>query len=287
MNPTLPIYCLLLIFIQLITGCSSARYNFGPTNNANLTPVLPEQVKVFKAGSPPPGPYEVVAAVTRLAMGNGNKLEELKAGAGKLGADAIIGLHEEWGVNGQKNWAQSGIAVRFNSTGTNGERQFAKSSMALVPFIEMELQIPRVPRPIVMKMFRNAIEHHAQNYLFNKGYNAIYADVPLPSGVDVPPQVSFDLLNGKEAYLCESMLVLRLAKNATDDFGLFGAIGHYAITAELISKETGKVEWRATATKAKGGTGSHANSLDTDLVGMLVSKVLRNLPMSQRNHRLD
>jgi hypothetical protein len=267
--------CLLLLFVQLITGCGSARFNFGPANNATLTPTPPAVVKVFKAGNPPDGAYEVVAAISSLGNGN-NNLEELKMGAGKMGADAIIGYHDAWGPTGEKNWAQSGIAVRLNSAGSNGERQVAKSGIAVVPFIEIELAQP----DIFVPLFRRLIENEAEFYfLFNRGYNAIYADMSLPSGKSAPKAVTFDLLKGKEAYLCEWLLVLRLTKTDKNDLGLL-AIGHYAMTAELISKETGETVWRETATKAKVGATTWANSVDTDLVGLLVDKALRNLPKS-------
>ncbi len=277
-----------LVGAVLLVGCGTPKFNHGAMN-VSAGPMIPAaQVKLFDAGSPPPA-YRVVSGLSAMGMGfSGAKgRAAMQAEAGKLGADAVIGVHSFVVSNYVDSEHRTGIAVRL-AKGESGENPgVVPGALAIVPLVEAAAD-----KAGDLPVAQGVMELFGAIYAHEKGYCPIHVSAQVPSGTNIPAKPTFELLRGTEAATCEKMLVLRLTGRDFSDRTLW-AWNHFDLTAQLISRENNAVLWEKTTGKTIVAVRRPLDVLlplprftiaptDTAYVMTVVEKAMKTLPRNER-----
>ncbi len=261
--------------IGCLLGCS-AKFNQGVVNGAVKASVPEGRVQLFPAGSPPPENFEVVTALSIEGYTPSTYQTPMRTKAGKLGADAVINVHNFDAPRIIGTRLQSGIAVRLIPEAGSGPAE-AQSGVAIMVLVEA---VPNDPK--ALSAIQDTIEVAAATQLHYRGYCPIRVTARMPSGIDVPTRATFDLLRGTEASVCEKMLVLRLTGRQQVNAGVIGW-AHFKMTAELVSRRNNQVIWTHTDTKTQTGLGIYRaiSATSSAQVYEVVGETLKRIPKNE------
>jgi hypothetical protein len=250
-------YCTLsgiVLIAAFQVGCWTPKFNQGAITAAK-PPVPSERVKIFHAGSAPGTNYEVLSALSCEGYTKEKYEAPMREAAGRIGADAVIGVRNFSAPRVIGARYQSGIAVRLLDEAKAGPQSEAKSGVAIVVLVEVPTKDSDE-----LAALRETIELFAAANLHYRGYCPIYVNANLPTGKDAPSQATFELLNGTEASVCEKMLVLRLLRRGFQS----------TMAAQLHSRPNNAVIWSA----EKETAGVDVEELLFEPVALVVAKAL-------------
>jgi hypothetical protein len=272
MRPRYNLIILLLSAVTLTVGCGGPKFNQGQAVSAAGTSVAPATVKLFADGQPPDSRFEIVSALSTADAG-GNYRGAMQKAAAKLGADAVIGVHDFRAPRTLGIHLQSGIAVRLLPETDTARAGVARPGVALVALLEA------VPdKTNTFAEVRDTMLLLGGLQLHTMGYCPIYVNTPLPSGAEVPSTATFDLLKASEASHCEKMVVLRLTRR-DQTFAGVGGRGDVEMKAELIGRDNSVLWTNTTRMKSIGiGPLGGITAASTAFVGQAAAKTVRTMP---------
>jgi hypothetical protein len=273
-NGGLTLVISLLFQVAGLAGCGSPKFNQHSIHGAALPQVAPNQVQLFAAGEPPSHGFEILSPLSTVDHSSGSYRKAMQEAAAKLGADAVLGVHDFRAPRTVGIHLQSGIAVRLLPDRQVAPVSEAKSGVALVALLEAPIENTNTFAEI-----RDSMLLIGGLQLHTMGYCPIYVSAPLPSETNVPATATFQLLKDSEARLCEKMVVLRLTRRAQ----LFAGVGGRAdveIKAELIARVNNSVLWTNTLqVKRIGfGPGGGINVASTGFMGQAAAQAIRDMP---------
>lgn len=161
----------------------------------------------------------------------------LKAAAGRLGADAIIGVHNFSAPNVIGSRLQSGIAVRRSGAQNAKAQSVARRGVAIVILREGSGNDAASLAHIVP-----ALELAAADVLQWRGWCPIHVAPPLPVRSIGPELPGFEILRDTEASLCPQMLVLRAVKHT----------GRVGVSAHFMGRDGQGPDWESPSQRVIG-----------------------------------
>jgi hypothetical protein len=277
MKTSFGVLCIILLTTGICSIGYAGKFNQSPAAKESASPVPASQVEIFESGKPPVRKFEVISPLSSANYSSKSFQKAMQQAAGKLGADAVLGVHDFHAPRTVGIHLQSGIAVRWLSENQSPTDSPARSGLAYVVLLEAPIENENTFAEI-----RDTMLLIGGLQLYTMGYSPIYVSTPFPADAKAPAKITFDILKDSEARLCERMVVLRLTRRSQDYAGV-AAKANIELIAQLISRSDNSCIWTHTneIKKASIGIGGALNIGTTAFMGQAAAQTLKPMPKSQ------